>query len=158
MDSEATSQFKLQWSAPEYEERPRTRDWFWALGIVIAAVSIASIIFGNYFFAALIIISGGIFALFAIKKPEIVPYELNERGFQVRSRLYPYESIHAFWIEKGGQPLLFIKSSRPFLPIVVAPIHPDDVEHISAVMIEKNIPVEEMREHVSEKILEVLGL
>ena len=42
---------KLEWSALEYEEKVQSNDWFWALGVIIVAGSITSIIFANYFFA-----------------------------------------------------------------------------------------------------------
>src|SRR5687767_11300806 len=90
---------KIVWSAPEYEEKERSQDWFWALGIIIITGALASIIFGNYFFAALLIIAGGLLAFFALKKPDMVVYELNEKGLQIHGRIYPYDSIKAFWIQ-----------------------------------------------------------
>jgi hypothetical protein len=46
---------KLSWSALEYEEKIRSSDWFWALGIIVVTSSVAAIIFGNYFFATLLV-------------------------------------------------------------------------------------------------------
>src|SRR5258706_15804151 len=104
---------KLEWSALEYEERERSPDWFWALGIIVATSSIAAIIFGNYFFAALLILSGVLLGFFAIKKPDLVTYELNNKGLKIRNRLYPYENIKSFWVQvdRSGEtnlkPMLF---------------------------------------------------
>jgi hypothetical protein len=64
---EETSNEKLSWSAPEYEEKERSRDWFWALGIIVATSSIAAIIFNDYFFAVLLILSGILLGFFAVK-------------------------------------------------------------------------------------------
>ena len=77
----------LQWSALEYEEKERSKDWFWALGIIVVTSSIASVIFGNYFFAVLLILGGFLLGFFATKKPEMVQYELTERGLKIRTRL-----------------------------------------------------------------------
>ncbi len=156
---------KLEWSALEYEEKERSNDWFWALGVIVVAGSIASIIFGNYFFAILLIISGILLGFFAIKKPEIVPYELNNKGFKIKSRLYPYEKLKAFWVEKdpsamletNNKPMLFLKTERFFMPILGIPIELDIANSIHTIMLEKEVLEEKMTEHPYEKIMERLG-
>jgi len=61
---------KLEWSALEYEERERGNDWFLALGIIVAASSVAATIYSNYFFATLLVLSGLLLGSFAIKNTE----------------------------------------------------------------------------------------
>src|ERR1017187_1544598 len=103
MDSELSE--KLTWSALEYEEKEKSKDWFWALGIIVVTSSVAAIIFGDYFFAVLLVLSGLLLGFFAIKKPETIFYELNNRGLKIGNRLYLYENIKSFWvqIEQSGQ-------------------------------------------------------
>jgi len=154
---------KLQWSALEYEEKERSVDWFWALGIIVVTSSVAAIIYGNYFFAVLLILSGVLLGFFAIKKPDVVRYELNNQGLKIRNQLYPYENIKSFWVqidptgETKLKPILFIKSERVFMPIISIPIDQNMAEDIRSMMLSKNIPEEEMKEHPSLKIMESLG-
>lgn len=155
---------KLQWFALEYEEKERSKDWFWALGIIVVTSSVASIIYGNYFFAILLVLSGVLLGFFATKKPEIISYTLNNKGLEVRDRLYPYGNMKSFWVQVGGEsdktetkPTLFIKSERLFLPILSIPIDHALAENIHSVLSSKNVVEEEMREHASSKIMEVLG-
>ena len=148
---------RLQWSALEYEEKTRSKDWFWALGIIVVTSSIASIIYSNYFFATLLLISGVLLGFFAVKKPEMISYELNAKGLQVRNHLYPYENIKSFWVQRELKPILFIKSERFFMPILSIPIESILAERIHALLLGKNIPEEEMKEHPSDKIMESLG-
>ncbi len=154
---------KLEWSALEYEEKERSKDWFWALGIIVATSSIASIIFGNYFFAALLVLSGILLGFFAVKKPDIVTYELNPKGLKIRNRLYPYENIKSFWVqldtsgETNLKPILFIHSERGFMPILSIPIDETIAIEIHSILLEKNIAEVEMKEHPSEKIMDALG-
>lgn len=154
---------KLIWSALEYEEKDRSSDWFWALGIIVVTSSIASIIFGNYFFAALLILSGILLGFFAVKKPDLVTYELNMNGLKIHNRLYPYENIKSFWVQVdlSGQtdtkPLLFIHSERAFMPVLSIPIDETVAEDVHAILTSQNIAEVEMREHPSERIMEVLG-
>ena len=155
---------KINWEALEYEEKDRHPDWFWALGVVVVAISITSIIFANYFFAIFIIIGGGLMGLFAIKKPDMVSYEINEKGLKIQNRIYPYEKIKAFWVQKplsddGKEmtPALFIKSERLLVPIFSVPIEEINVNKIHNIMLAHNVLEVEMKEHVSEKIMEAIG-
>jgi hypothetical protein len=149
---------KLEWSALEYEEKERGNDWFWALGVIVVAGSATSFIYANYFFGLLLIIAGVLLAIFAIKKPETVAYELNEKGFKIKNRLFPYENIKSFWIQKEPQkPTLFIKSERMFMPILSIPIEENISEEIEKIMLSADVLEEEMKEHPSEKIMDSLG-
>jgi len=153
---------KLEWSALEYEEKERSQDWFWALGIVVITSSIASMIYGNYFFAVLLLISGGLLGYFATRPPEMVYYELNDKGLKVRGRVYPYENIKSFWVQKENmelhhKPILFIKTERIFLPVVTAHTNAEVASQIEKIFLAKKIVAEEMQEHVSEKIMDYLG-
>ncbi len=160
---ENSAEEKLAWSALEYEEKERSRDWFWALGIIVVTGAVAAIIFENYFFAALLILAGILLGFFAMKKPETVEYELNARGLVVRNRLYPYENIKAFWVQADFsampilKPILFIHSERAFMPVIAVPIHLDMAREVHAIFSMRNIAEVEMREHPSEKIMEALG-
>jgi len=148
---------KLTWSALEYEDKEHSRDWFWALGIIVATSSIAAIIFGNYFFAALLILSGILLGFFAVKKPDLIVYELNDKGLKIRDRFYPYERIKSFWVQNEIKPLLFVHSQRIFMPIITIPIAENMAPEIHSKMLAQNIAETEMKEHPSEKIMEVLG-
>lgn len=154
----------LSWSTLEYEEKERNADWFWALGIVVLASSVASIIYGNYFFAILLIISGMLLGFFAIKKPEMVTYELGEKGLKVQNRLFPYENIKSFFVQssltsnlKDPKPMLFIKSERAIIPIITISIDEENAEEIRNFLLGNNVPEEVMKEHPSSKIMETLG-
>jgi hypothetical protein len=148
---------KLEWTAPEYEEKEQSNDWFWALGVIVVAGSITSIIFANYFFAALLIIGGGLLGFFAIKKPETVPYELNDKGLKIKTRLYPYEKIKSFFVQTENKPLLFIKSERFYMPVISMPIEYMQADNIRDIFLQKEVTEEKMAEHPYEKIMEHLG-
>jgi len=149
---------KIEWTALEYEEKERGNDWFWALGIIIIASVITSFIYANYFFGIFLILGGILLVTFAVKKPDLVFYELNERGLKIRSRLYPYKNIKAFWVQKNEErSILFIKSERMFMPIISMPVKQNIAEEIRNFMLSANVKEEEMEEHISEKIMDSLG-
>ena len=149
---------KLEWTALEYEEKERDNDWFWALGVIVVAGSITSFIYSNYFFSLLLIIGGILLGAFAIKKPDLVFYELNKKGLKIRNRLFPYENIKSFWVKRDEEkPVLFIKSERLFLPVISMPIEQNLAQKIRDFMLSGNVLEEEMKEHPSEKIMDSLG-
>ena len=151
------SEEKLEWSALEYEEKERSSDWFWALGIIVVTSSLTAIIYSSFFFAALIILSGVLLGFFAKKKPDIVSYELNKDGLRVRTRIYLYPNIKSFWVQVEPTPVLFIKSERFFMPVISIPLPPDLPAEVHDVFVFQNIPEEEMKAHPSEHIMESLG-
>ncbi len=154
---------KLQWSALEYEDKEKNSDWFWALGVIVFASSAAAVIYGNYFFATLIVLSGALLGFLATKKPALVSYELNSKGFLVDTSLYPYENIKSFWVQRAAsepeklKPMLFIKSERFFMPVILAPIEEERGNEIRVFLLDKNVVEEEMKEHITMKIMEALG-
>jgi hypothetical protein len=95
---------------------------------------------------------------FAIKKPDLVFYELNNKGLKIKNRLFPYENIKSFWVKKDPEkPVLFINSERLFMPIISMNIKINIAEEIRDFMLKAKVPEEEMKEHISEKIMESLG-
>ena len=145
------NQEKINWSALEYESKERHVDWFWTLGVIIVAGAVTSIIFANYFFAIFLIIAGSLMGFFAVKQPDMISYELNEKGLKIENQIYVYEKIKSFWIqkpipddEKNTKPILFIKSERPIIPIFSIPIENDLIKKIQNSMVAHNIKEEEM--------------
>jgi hypothetical protein len=151
------------WSALEYEEKERSRDWFWALGIIVVTGAIASIIFSNYFFAALLVLGGVMLAFYAIKKPDLINYELNEEGLLMKHRFFPYENIKAFWVQADFtpnsklKPMLFIHIERAFLPVISIPIHIESAEDIHNIFTSQEIAEVPMKPHPAETVMDVLG-
>ncbi|HEU0086003.1 MAG TPA: hypothetical protein VFQ59_03565 [Candidatus Paceibacterota bacterium] len=164
---------KLEWVALEYEEKDRSPDWFWALGVIVVAGAIASIIFKNYFFAIFLLVSGGLMILFALKKPDLVTYELNRKGLKIRNRLYPFENIRSFWVQRNPtaeerdlhgnlpeeelEPTLFIRTDRAFIPIISVPIQESHADSIRNVMKNHEIKEELMKDHPADKIMDFIG-
>ena len=40
---------KIKWGAPEYEFHEKTTEWYWALGIITAALVLAAVILHNFY-------------------------------------------------------------------------------------------------------------
>ena len=61
----------LEWEGREYDHNPKSADWYWALGIIAVAATVASVLFGNYLLAVLVIVAAIALALHAAKRPPL---------------------------------------------------------------------------------------
>lgn len=148
---------KIEWQMPEYETKEKNNDWFWALGIVVVAGAATSVIFSNYFFAILIVLSGILIFIFSVKPPEMVNCELNHKGLKIRDRIYLYKDIASFWVQKENPPTLFVKTRRIIMPVISVPIDLSFADDVKKAMLTSGVTQEEMKAHFSEKVMDSIG-
>jgi len=126
----------LEWEGREYDHTPKSADWYWALGIIAAASTVASVLFGNYLLAFLIIAAAAAIALHATKQPPMHRFRLVEQGLIIGDELHPFERMISFSvledIENELPPLLSIKNETWFSPHLVIPLEGVDVDVIYA--------------------------
>src|SRR3989344_2020026 len=110
----------LEWEGREYDHNPKSTDWYWALGIIAVASTIASILFGNYLFAVLIIIATIVLALHATKIPPIHRFRLVEQGLVIGDELHLFERMISFSVLEDVEgtlpPLISLKTERWLSP------------------------------------------
>ncbi len=149
----------LRWSAYEHEHVERSADWFWALGIVAVSVALTSILFSNILFAILIIVAAYTIGIIARTPPELVEFELSDRGIRVGDALHRYDEIISFWVEDelGKEPLLLVDTIKFMSPNLIIPIEGID-PHLVRTFLQERVEEVPMKEPVSHKILEFLGI
>lgn len=143
------------WEALEHEHRPKTTDWYWALGIIAFGGATTALIAGNTLFALLILIGAFTMMLLATKHPTLTRFEINNRGVIIKKTLYPYSSLHSYGIPHEN-PLLILRSKKTFVPFIIIPlgdIHPSEIEDV----LHGHLPREEHEEPFAHKILEYFG-
>ncbi len=115
--------FKLEWAAHEYEHKERSKDWYWAMGIITVSVAIVSIILGNIIFSILIIVGAFGLALFINRPPETIGVVVDEIGVIRGNVRYPYETLRSFWIDlEHPHNKIILRSRKLFMPLIVVPI------------------------------------
>ena len=122
----------ISWEAHEYVHVEKTKDWYWALGLMAVAGAVAALLFNNVLFAVLILATLFALALFASRKPDLVSFTITQRGVRVDDTLYPFQALASFAVddETGDIPKLILVSNKLFAPNLVIPlegIEPDDV-------------------------------
>jgi len=145
---------KIAWHIFEYEHKDRTADWFWALGIIAISASVAAIIYKNYFFAILILLGLFLLAFLALRKPQEIEVEVNEKGVRVDDLLYPHKNLKSFFVEEGK---LLLHSNRLIMPIIT--LHFDEKTSADEIReyLKKYLKEEEMQEPFTNRLLELLG-
>lgn len=149
----------IEWTIQEYEQREKSTDWYWGVGIIGVAGVVLSAVFGNFLLAVLIFISGLLLIVFSGKQPEMVAVEISEQGIGVQNKLFLYHNIKSFWILDYGDNIskLVLNIDRMVNPIVSLPIHPEiPLEELRDVLLEF-VTEEEMDEPVGDKISDAIG-
>jgi hypothetical protein len=131
----------FEWHGREYEHNPKSADWYWAIGIIAAALAIATFLFGNYMLTVLIVIAATALALHAAKHPPVHRFMLTERGLMIDNDLHLYEYINSFsmleYIDAGRPPVLSIKTDHWFSPHLLIPLKNVDADAMYAYLLTK---------------------
>lgn len=148
----------LRWSAYEHEHIERSSDWFWALGIIAISVALVSILFHNFFFAVVIVIAAAILAMIANVPPDLIEFELSDRGIRTGDTLHRFEEVISFWVEEEtDRPLLLVDTTKIMAPNLIIPLEHVDPRMVRAFMQERATEAR-MKEPLSHKVLEFFGL
>jgi hypothetical protein len=151
---------KISWNGYEYTHHERSTDWFWTLGLIVVLSAGLAIYEGDILFGIFILISGALFAFFAIRKPLPVVYSLSDKGLLVNDTLIAKTTLKEFWIaekDEGDHVLLLNlnQGSFPRLSIFV----PQTVNLEALRTLLSTLATEtSIRESASEKIFMMLGL
>lgn len=150
----------FEWEGKEYEHNPRSADWYWALGIIAVAATIAAILFGNYLFALLIVVAAVAVALHSAKHPSVHTFRIFEHGLMIGNDLHPYERMVSFSvledIEGTLPPLLSIKTEDWLSSHLEIPLEGVDADAVYAYLLTR---VNESAHHhsFSDLVAHLLG-
>ncbi len=126
----------LEWQGREYDHNPRSADWYWVLGIIAVASTIAAILFSDYLLAVLVIVAAIALALHAAKYPPLHRFRLAEKGLFIGDELHPFERMISFSvledIEGKLPPVISIKTESWMSPHLVIPLEGVDVDRVYA--------------------------
>ncbi len=143
----------FSWNAPEYVYREKSADWFWAFGIIAVSAAIAAFIVSNILFGVLILLGAFVLALFAARKPEMVQFEINEKGIVINKTIYPYRNLESFTTAEG---VLLVKTNKRLMQLLVIPLlvnHKD----VRDFLLQHTKEDEELEIPLSQSLMELLG-
>ena len=88
----------FSWITPEYEDRPRSRDWYWWVGTIGVIGAGASIWFTNYLLGGLLLLATFLVIAFSGREPRDHEITVSSQGIMVDDKMYDIKSIDSFWI------------------------------------------------------------
>jgi len=149
----------LRWSAYEHDHVERSIDWYWALGIVAVCAALVSILFHDFLFAVLILIAATTIGLLAQEPPDIMEFEISDRGIKAGGTMHRFEHVISFWVEDHNveRPLLLVDTTKFMAPNLIIPIEHID-PHTVRDYLRARVKEVPMKEPVAHKILEFFGL
>lgn len=148
----------LSWEAPEFEEKEKSPDWYWALGIIAICGIVISIIYKNYLFAVFIAIGSVTMGMFGNQKPKMIRYELSHSGLRINEDLMPLETLKGYAIREIGKErkqILIIESSKMFAHILTIPVQNSMVQDIKKEL--EKVPEKDLREPTAHQIMDAIG-
>lgn len=142
----------IKWQALEFEHKPKSPDWFWALWIISVGTIVASVMSGSMLFAILVFIIAFTLSLQAVRKPEMIDFEINPTGIVVGKTKYPYKNLESFCVHKEeNPPKIILKTKSALMPFVVLPLGQADEYEVEESLL-KYIEKEEHEEPFIHKI------
>ncbi|MDB5244849.1 MAG: protein of unknown function with transrane region [Parcubacteria group bacterium] len=150
----------LEWEGREYDHNPKDSDWYWSVGIVAVAGTIAAILFSNYLFGLLIIVAAITLALHAAKAPPLHRFRLVEQGIYIGDQLHAFSAMISFCvledIEGEYPPMISIKTKSWLHPHLIIPLEGVDPDAIYAYFLE-HVEEEEHTHSLSDLVAAWLG-
>ncbi len=147
----------LTWEAPEYYHHHKGSDWYWILGIITVSIVVICILFNNILFALFILLAAITAGAYASREPDIVTFEINQKGVVTPHLFYPYSGIDSFWVEDyPHHSQLLLKSKKTLMPLIAIPLTGLETEPIRQFLAE-HIPEVEHHESFVHTLFENWG-
>ena len=149
----------VYWEAPEHNHIEKSNDWYWILGIIAIASSVAGVIIdNNVLFSIVILLGAATMVLTAHRTPRLFSYEVSTRGVRIQNILYPYSTLESFYLDEENRidPQLLIKSKKMFVPLLILPIPEEYIETLEDILAVR-LYEEHMEEPFSHRLLEFFG-
>lgn len=148
---------KLSWTALEYENKKRGRDWIWYVGLVTVIASTLAFFYKNFFFGILLILSGAMLILLSLRKPRTIEITISKDEITIDAKTLKFEEIKKFWLDETGKQskLLLLTGDKlvPISTVLLENVRSEDIRNKLSPSIEESF----LRESTIDKIFEKLG-
>lgn len=151
----------ISWQVETHEHKDRSTDWYWGLGLGAVAAAAISIFFGNYLFAAIVLLGLGSIATLVARGPREHWVKIDSRGISLDGTLYRYHSTQSFWVDLGNaerEPRLLVSTNGIFSPQLVIPLGNTTRAHNVRGFLKRFVEEVEQEPHLGEHLAELFGL
>ncbi|HCC22937.1 TPA: hypothetical protein DF272_02045 [Candidatus Falkowbacteria bacterium] len=134
----------FEWSAPEFERHDRSRIWYIATGIALAAVLIYAIVTMNFLFLVIILLVSLILVMQHYLDPKDITVKISTSGVLVGQRFHYFQDFKVFWLayyppEVKNLYLEFRGMRRDKLSLPLGDLNPLDIRSALESYIEEDL-------------------
>lgn len=144
----------VSWEASEYIAHHKSFSWY--LGLFTATAVIAGLVHviteDRVALGAVIIVSL-LFGIFALRKPEVLEYTVDNNGITIGNKRYIYEDFKSFSVHtQGALPSIFFWPTKRFMPGLTIYFPPEQTDDIVEAL-SSYIPHEEREPEAVERLM-----
>jgi len=113
----------VSWRAAEYEMIPKNMAWFLIIGVIALALIVLALFQRNFFFAFFIFVATAMVFVFARRRPNVLDFEINDRGVQAGTMSWGWDAFADFSIHSrpGRLDEIILRKNTSFNPYVRFP-------------------------------------
>lgn len=151
------SQQAISWTASEFIDRHKGAGWYLTFFAGIVLLGAAVFFFTkDYISTVVIVLAGLIFAFVIRKKPQQLPYELNNQGLQIGSKFYQYGIFKSFDLtQDGGIKSIDLIPLKHFMP-EISIYFPPEQEMAIVNLLSAHLPHNPQAERTVDKLAKKL--
>lgn len=87
------------WIAPEYIQHPKSKIWYLAAAVLVAAVILFDLLTEDFTMALAVVVLAGVYLyIHSHHPPKDIKITVSRMGIKVGKMIFPFSSIQAFWI------------------------------------------------------------
>jgi hypothetical protein len=148
----------IKWRSVEYEDRPKTNDWYWYLASATLLLLIVAFLMKNFLLGAFVLIAAFTVGLLASKKPKEFEFSIEAGGIKIDKKIYPYEELKYFWInyDPPRKKELIIESGKILTPHIKIPLADTDPNVVREALL-NFVEEKKIEESLIENLADWLG-
>lgn len=148
----------FEWSHTESSDKKRSTDWYWALGIIAIAGSIAAFLFSNHLFGVFILLSVTVLIFLSTQNSKEQNYKITEVGIIAGDEFFSFEKLKSFWLSDENQDFrLFLHTTKKINPVITLRFSDEEEGDEIHNALENFLEEKYLREPLSHQIFERLG-
>ena len=147
----------VAWQASEYVHHEKQAMWFVPVILAALVLLIVSIlVVQSLTFAVLIIAMTAVFAIYAVRPPRIMSYELTTAGLKINEKFFAYHDFRYFGIIQDG-PLFSVVliPNKRFMPAVNV-YFPEENGGVIVDTLGTHLPMEKVQQDSLDKLMKHL--
>lgn len=153
-NAQEVTEKEVSWTASEFIAHEKDANWFLMMGLGAAViVALTYLITRDSVSTIVVLVMLVIFAVFANRKPRILPYRVDRVGIHIGEKTYHYDILKTFsLIQEEGIRSINIVPLKRFMPPISIYMDPQDEEKIVDVL-SAYLPFEQREQELVDRLM-----